>query len=52
MTIRALRPYIIAVGMTLPGLCIRFLHPDVSPLVVALLSGMVIGIKGVMPLVD
>ena len=42
MTIRALRPYIIAVGMTLPGLCIRFLHPDVSPLVVALLSGMAI----------
>lgn len=42
MTVRALRPYIIAVGMTLPGLCIRFLHPDVSPLVVALLSGMAI----------
>ena len=42
MTVRALRPYIIAVGMTLPGICIRFLHPDVSPLVVALLSGMAI----------
>ena len=32
MTVRALRPYIIAVGMTVPGLCLRFLHPDVSPL--------------------
>jgi len=42
MTIRALRPYIIAVGMTLPGLCLRFLHPDVSPLLVALLSGLAI----------
>ncbi len=42
MTIRALRPYIIAVGMTLPGLGLRFLHPDVSPLLVALLSGMAI----------
>ena len=38
MTFRALRPYIIAVGMTLPGVSIRFLHPDVSPLLVALLS--------------
>ena len=42
MTVRALRPYIIAVGMTVPGLCLRFLHPDVSPLLVALLSGMAI----------
>lgn len=42
MTIRALRPYIIAVGMTLPGVGLRFLHPDVSPLLVALLSGMAI----------
>ena len=42
MTLRALRPYIIAVGMTLPGVSIRFLHPDVSPLLVALLSGMAI----------
>ena len=42
MTIRALRPYIIAVGMTLPGVSIRFLHPDVSPLLVAVLSGMAI----------
>lgn len=42
MTIRALRPYIIAVGMTLPGLGLRFLHPDISPLYVALLSGMAI----------
>ena len=40
MTLRALRPYIIAVGMTLPGVSIRFLHPDVSPLLVAVLSGM------------
>ena len=42
MTFRALRPYIIAVGMTLPGVSIRFLHPDVSPLLVAALSGMAI----------
>ena len=42
MTIRKLRPYIIAVGMTLPGLGLRFLHPDISPLLVALLSGLAI----------
>ena len=42
MTISKLRPYIIAVGMTLPGLGLRFLHPDISPLLVALLSGLAI----------
>lgn len=42
MHLRALRPYIIAVLMTLPGLGLRFVHPDLSPLVVVLLSGMAI----------
>ena len=42
MTIRSLRPYIFAVLMTVPGLCLRFAHPDISPLVVALLSGVAI----------
>ena len=42
MTVRSFRPYIIAVAMTLPGLGLRFMHPDVSPLLVVLLSGMAI----------
>ena len=42
MTVRSFRPYIIAVVMTLPGLGLRFMHPDVSPLLVVLLSGMAI----------
>lgn len=42
MTIRGLRPYIIAAAMTLPGVGLRFLHPDISPLLTALLSGMAI----------
>lgn len=42
MTLRVLRPYILAVLLTLPGLALRFVHPDISPIWVALLSGMAI----------
>lgn len=42
MNLRALRPYILATLITLPGLGLRFMHPDMSPLLVALLSGLAI----------
>ncbi len=42
MSFRALRPYCIALLMTLPGIGLRFAHPDISPLIVALCSGMAI----------
>ena len=43
MTIRSLRPYIIAVLLTLPGVGLRFIdHTGMSPIVVALLSGIAI----------
>lgn len=44
MSLRALRPYILAVLMTLPGMIVHlaFGHGELSPIVVALLSGMAI----------
>lgn len=42
MNFRALRPYILATLITLPGFGLRFMHPDMSPLLVALLSGLAI----------
>ena len=42
MTIRALRPYILAVLMTIPGLALHFAPPDISPLIVTALAGMAI----------
>ena len=42
MTIRALRPYILAVLMTIPGLALHLAPPDISPLIVTALSGMAI----------
>ena len=42
MSLRALRPYILAIVLTLPGLALRFAHPDLSPIWVAVLSGMAI----------
>lgn len=44
MSLRALRPYILAVLMTLPGMALHLLfgHGEVSPIVVAILSGMAI----------
>ena len=42
MSFRALRPYLLAVLLTVPGLALRFAHPDISPLWVALLSGLAI----------
>lgn len=35
----SLRPFILAILMTLPGLALRFLHPEISPLTLAFLSG-------------
>lgn len=42
MSFRALRPYLLAVLLTVPGLALRFANPDISPLWVALLSGLAI----------
>ena len=42
MTIRALRPYILAVLMTIPGLALHLAPPDISPLIVTALAGMAI----------
>lgn len=42
MSFRALRPYLLAVLLTAPGLALRFAHPDISPIWVALLSGLAI----------
>ncbi|MDD4700804.1 MAG: sodium:calcium antiporter, partial [Desulfovibrio sp.] len=42
MTIRALRPYIIAVLMTIPGLALHLAPSDISPLLVTALAGMAI----------
>ncbi len=42
MSFRALRPYCIALLMTLPGIALRFIQPDISPLLMALFSGMAI----------
>ena len=42
MSLRALRPYILAIVLTLPGLALRFAHPDLSPIWVAVLSGIAI----------
>lgn len=42
MNLRALRPYLLAALITLPGLGLHFMHPDMSPLLVALLSGLAI----------
>ena len=42
MSLRALRPYLLAALLTVPGLALRFAHPDISPIWVALLSGLAI----------
>ncbi len=42
MSLRALRPYLLAVLLTVPGLALRFAHPDISPIWIALLSGLAI----------
>ncbi|GFH63017.1 MAG: electrochemical potential-driven transporter [Candidatus Desulfovibrio kirbyi] len=42
MSPRALRPFILAILLTLPGVALRFAHPAISPLTAALLSGMAI----------
>ncbi len=39
---RRLRPFLIAVLMTLPGVFLRLTHPDISPLLMAFLTGMAI----------
>ncbi|MBQ9405516.1 MAG: sodium:calcium antiporter [Desulfovibrio sp.] len=42
MSFRVLRPYVLALLMTLPGMILRFAHPDISPLLLALGSGLAI----------
>lgn len=42
MTLRSLRPFILALAITIPGLLLRILPEDLSPLLVALLAGMAI----------
>ena len=39
---RHIRPFIIAVLMTLPGIAMRVLHPEISPILMAFLTGMAI----------
>lgn len=42
MTLRSLRPFILALAITIPGLLLRALPADMSPLLVAFLAGMAI----------
>ena len=42
MSLRALRPYLLAILMTLPGLALRLAPADVSPMLVAVLAGLAI----------
>ena len=42
MSLRALSPFFISILLTLPGLALRFAHPEISPLVTALLAGVAI----------
>ena len=42
MSLRDLRPYLLAVLMTLPGLALRLAPADVSPMLVAVLAGLAI----------
>ena len=42
MSLRALKPFIFAILLTVPGLALRATHPDISPLLTALLAGVAI----------
>ena len=42
MTLLSLRPFLLAAALTVPGLSLRLLSPDISPLLVALLAGLAI----------
>ena len=42
MSLSSLRPYILAALFTVPGLALRFLPADISPLLVALVAGVAI----------
>lgn len=42
MNIRTLRPFILAVLLTVPGLSLRLAGPELSPVIVALLAGLAI----------
>ena len=42
MSLRDLRPYLLAILMTLPGLALRLAPADVSPMLVAVLAGLAI----------
>lgn len=42
MSLRALKPFLLAMLLTIPGLALRVAHPDISPLWTALLAGVAI----------
>lgn len=42
MSLRALKPFISAILLTIPGLVLRIAHPDISPFLTALLAGVAI----------
>lgn len=42
MNIRSLRPFICAALLTVPGLCLHFVTPHLSPVIVAVLAGLAI----------
>ena len=42
MSLRALRPFFLAILLTVPGLALRVTHPDISPLWSAFLAGVAI----------
>ncbi len=42
MTIKQAYPFVLAVAATIPGIALRFLHPEISPLLMASLTGLAI----------
>ncbi|MFI3270925.1 MAG: sodium:calcium antiporter [Pseudomonadota bacterium] len=42
MTLKQAYPFVLAVLATIPGIALRFMHPEISPLVMASLTGMAI----------
>lgn len=42
MTTKDVMPFLLAIAATLPGVALRFFHPEVSPILVACLTGMAI----------
>lgn len=42
MSLRTFSPFFLSIALTIPGLTLRFMHPDISPLMTALLAGVAI----------